>query len=452
MDVFIPFGPYLNRIPPLLLTFTFGFATQTYAHIGNVGLDSSSFFYKSNDRGTEATTFAASTEGDFHTRALEGKGDLSFYTFVDHKPELGINPKELYLSTASGALGGSQFTLGRKIFEWSKVDHTWNMMSLWSPRFTWDLVHPETVGMTGAFYEFKNKHAQFIFYASPISIPEMGTPTSESNHQIVSPNPLYVPPPSTLTVEGVPTHISYSLVVPSTRDILLRPNAAAKLKLQNEDGFWVSAGAGLLPINMIQMAAEPYLDTSSGTGDLHVNIRPQFPMRTITTIESGFDSPEKDWDLWFSGSYERPFQFQNKSNWLNPIITPTGILSAGSDVELTSNFWFNGGILFVREEPFHSTSTLTNVNVNLPSRFPIKQGMIIGGSWYFSDQTQSKASWTQDLVAQSHFVSLDFQHTFRTANLTVGTGADLFFTDTTSGWVGQYYGNDRIRGWMKYAF
>ena len=324
------------------------------------------------------------------------------------------------------------------------------MMSLWSPRFTWDQINPETVGNTGAFYEFKTPHVQVLVYGSPISIPEMGTPTKEENGKIVSSNPLWTPPPSQMVVMGAATNIHYSLITPPIQDILFRPNAAAKFKYTFDTGFWGSASAGVMPVHSIEYAAEPYLATT--TGDLNVNIRPQFPMRTIATIETGFESPEKDWNLWFSGSYERPFNYVNNPDYLNPAITPAGIFSAATNVQLTQNFWFNGGILYIREEAFHSTSTLTNVNVTLPSRFPLKQGVTVGGNWRFSDQTQSKLAWTQDLIEQSHFVSLDLQHSLRGTRLTVGVGADLFFTDTTSGWVGQYYGDDRMRGWLKYAF
>ena len=199
---------------------------------------------------------------------------------------------------------------------------------------------------------------------------------------------------------------------------------------------------------MIQEAAEPYY--SATNGQLNVNIRPEFPMRNINTVETGFDS--KDWDIWGSVSYEQPFNFENSSKWLNPIITPSTIVSVGTDVKLTQNFTFNGAALFVHEQPFTVASDLPAVDVSLPSRFPLKQGIKVGGNWKFSEVTEGNGSWIQDLLNQNHLVSFDVEHLIRKANVTLGAGGDIIIASSAAGWVGQYYGDDRLRGWLKYAF
>jgi hypothetical protein len=420
--------------------------------LGTVGVESSSFFYKGKGRGTSSTTFQADLTEEFDHRLFKGKANLQFYSFVTDQPEVGFESKELYISTNTGLVSGfGELTVGRKYVEWSKVDKSWDMMSLWSPRWTWDQLHPESIGMTGLFYQYDNQNFHFTLFGSPIAIPERGTAVKEENGNLVSSNPFWNPLPTELTVMGQPTKVNYTLQTPPLQDILLRPNVAVKGMYEFDGGYWVSASAGVLPVHIIQMAAEPYLD-SANTGDLKVNIRPQFPLRNIYTAETGYEAPNKDWALWFSTSYEQPFQFQNQSNWLNPIITPTSIVSAGSSIQVTSNFRFEGSALFIHEQPFNRSSTLPDVNVELPSRFPLKQGFKVGGNWRFNDQTQSNVSWTQDLLEQNHFVSADIQHYVRSVNVIVGGGADLFFNNSTKGWVGQYYGDDRVRGWVKYVF
>jgi hypothetical protein len=44
------------------------------------------------------------------------------------------------------------------------------------------------------------------------------------------------------------------------------------------------------------------------------------------------------------------------------------------------------------------------------------------------------------------------QHTIPDPRLTLGVGMDLILAQNTQGWIGHYYGDDRIRGWLKYAF
>lgn len=419
---------------------------------GSVGFESSSFFYKGKGRGTSSTFFEAELNGDFEKRFYKGVANLQVYTFIGDKPEIGAESKELYIATNTGLTSGlGELSVGRRYFEWSKVDRNWDMMSLWSPRWTWDQLHPETIGMTGIFYTFDSDRFHFTLFGSPIAIPERGTATKEENGNIVSNNPWWNPLPTEMNVMNVQTQLHYSLKTPPMQEILLRPNFSLKGLYDFENGFWVSGAAGVLPVHIIQMAAEPFLDSAT-TGDLRINIRPQFPLRNIYTAEFGYDSKSKDWNLWFSTSYEQPFQFENEKTWLNPIITPTSIVSAGTGIQLTSNFRFNGSVLFIHEQPFARASSLPDVNVELPSRFPLKQGFKVGGNMRFDDQTQSNLAWTQDLVEQNHFVSLDVQHEIRTTSIVLGAGADVFVNNSTKGWVGQYYGDDRVRGWLKYVF
>jgi hypothetical protein len=416
------------------------------------GFDSSSFLYSSDVRGTSSTTFEATLEDSFSSDWMVGKGDLQFYSFVDGNPSVGVESQELYLSTKPGALGNSQFTIGRKLYEWSKLDKVWNMMSLWSPRWTWDELHPELVGMTGLFYTYTTKNFQFIAFGSPLAIPERGTDTEAQNGKIVSSNPLQQPLPTTINVNGAQTSVNYSLDTPSLSSILFRPNFALRARYEFDSGYWISANSGVLPVNMVQLAAEPYLNTANNSGDIDVNIHPEFPMRNINTVETGYDA--RDWDIWGSVSYEQPFNFENNPLWLNPIITPSTIVSAGMDFKVTHNFTFTGAALYIQEQPFttSSSSELSGIDVALPSRFPLKQGIKVGGNWKFSELTESNFSWTQDLLYSTHLVSADIEHQFYKYKITAGLGLDLVLADTNQGYVGQYYGDDRFRGWLKYAF
>lgn len=420
---------------------------------GSLGFDTSSFFYKDQNRGTAATTFKASLQSEWNQKYAHEKAELSIYSFVNNNPEVGAESKELYVSTQRGMMGNHQFTLGRKIVNWSKVDETWNnVMSFWSPRFTWDPMYPETVGMTGAFYEFQTSRFEFTAFGSPIAIPERGTATEEKNGQIVSSNPFWKPLPSSIKIAGLeePAQVQYSLMMPNLQQLIMRPNFALKAKYKFQSGAWLSANTAILPVHMVQLAAEPYMDSSRGL--LQVNIRPQLPMRNLNTVEAGFNGSQNDWKLWFSASYEQPFRFENNPFWLNPIITPAVIASSGVQVEITSNFWVHGNFLYIKEEPFLRASSLPDVNVSLPSRFPLKQGILMGGDWNISDRVLLKANWIQDLIEKSHFVGTDLTYTIPHSGVALGGGADFVISQTNTGWVGQYYGQDRVRGWFKYVF
>ena len=417
---------------------------------GSVGFTSSSFLFESKIRGNSSTTFQSVLEDGWDSHYFRAEGDIRFYTFVQDRPSIGFESKELYLQTNPELLGASQITVGRKLFEWSKLDRNWTMMSLWSPRFTWDELHPELIGMTGLFYSLSTSNFELIAFGSPIAIPERGTLTEEKNNQIVSSNPFWKPLPTSTSVLGKPTALHYSLITPPMKEILIRPNFALHGKYSFDSGFWISANGGVLPVNMVQVSAEPFL-TASVDGDALVNIHPQFPMRNIYTAEAGFQNHV--FGLWTSLSYERPFHFTTDPFWVNPTVTPSSILSAGTDVKLSRKFSMNGAALMIQEQATQvNSNVLSQINVPLPTRFPLKQGLKVGGNWKFSDMTESNLTWIRDLINQNHFVSLDVEHSMRKSKVSVGAGADVILAESSKGWVGQYYGDDRLRGWLKYAF
>jgi len=247
---------------------------------GSAGIDSSSFFYKSDSRGVSSTTVEATVLMKRDSTIFHSEGDLSLYAFVTNTPSIGVESREFYVRTRPGLLGSLALTAGRKIVPWSKLDGTWRMMSLWSPRWTWDELHPQVVGLTGVFVSYSTSNLKATLFASPVSIPERGTPVSEQDGNIVSSNPFWKPLPATIKVLGADAPVRYNLIVPPMQDILFRPNFAARVRMDLDSGFFLSANSGVLPIHMVQMAAEPFLSTSGSVSTLNVNIRPQFPMRT----------------------------------------------------------------------------------------------------------------------------------------------------------------------------
>ena len=92
---------------------------------GSVGLDPSSFLYRANGRDTAATTFEASLGSQTDSKYVHAEGQADFYTFVNNKPQLGFEARNLYVSSQYGLFGDFQSTVGRRYYEWSKVDSEW---------------------------------------------------------------------------------------------------------------------------------------------------------------------------------------------------------------------------------------------------------------------------------------------------------------------------------------
>ncbi len=404
-----------------------GIIPSTTLALGTVGFESSSFMHTSSDRAVSASTFSGSIDGQFKNKIVKGEGSLNAYSFVTNKQSFTVESKEAYISTAPGLLGHHEFSVGRRVYKWNNVDDAWSQMSLWSPRFQWDALYPERIGLTGAFYNFESKRFTFTAYASPISIPERSSPIYEKDGTIQSDSPFFKPLPQTVNFQGVDKNVTYRLLMPGLQEILMRPAGAIRGEYRFDSGFYGNASSGIMPVHATQLAAEPYADVAD-TGDIRVDIRPQMAMRNLTTVEVGYKDPDSNWDLWLSGTVERPFRFENEPTWLNPVLTPSEIISGGSSAMLTSNFKFTGAFLFVQEEKYTKTGDLQDVNVDLPSRFPIKQAFQARGDLYLSWRTQANLIWVQDLIERNHWLGVNVQHRIPKMDLSVGAGVDMTFT------------------------
>src|SRR5690606_10564467 len=125
----------------------------------------------------------------------------------------GIELPEAYLGLPWGARGSLAF--GRKRVSWNRMDEIWEL-GVWQPRYRWDYLTPRSVGLTGFFAEIKPDNSWTLqLWASPLFVPERGTPLEFRDGMIRSPSPWFLNPPSELGVLGRPTPIRYSLEGPS---------------------------------------------------------------------------------------------------------------------------------------------------------------------------------------------------------------------------------------------
>jgi hypothetical protein len=417
--------------------------------LGTVGLESSSFLYSSDERASSAIAISASLDGEFESSILHGRADLLGFSFTTNRQSFTLESHEAYIATSRSLADEHEFTIGRRLFRWNHVDQVWSQMSLWTPRFNWDPIYPERIGLTGAFYRFQDKNVTFLLYGSPLSIPERGTPLFEQDGTIVSSSPFFKPLPTQIEVLGVQTDIRYQLINPSLRSILLRPNAAARMEYRDDSGLWASASVGVLPVHMPQLAAEPFLNSNA---EVQVNIRTQFPLRNLSTFEAGLKDDEDTWGLWISASRERPFRFSNDPAWINPVLNPSEIYSGGAHALITKDIRISGALLYINERAMGQSSALPNVNIDLPSRFPIKRAFQAKLEYAPTWRTDGSISWMRDILQKNNLVSLNISHRVPKSAITFGGGVDLTIVNTTKDFIGQYFADDRLRGWLRYAF
>ncbi|MBC7691856.1 MAG: hypothetical protein H7222_08800 [Methylotenera sp.] len=429
------------------------FSSQAMATTGFVRLESDGFLKRSDDRSNSTQTIVLGPEFSGQNRFVEGNADLQAIGYVTNKSTFTAESKNAYLATSTQLMPRHQLTLGRRQYDWSVVDDQWKM-GLWSPRFLWDPLRPEQIGLTGAFYTYQSQSWRVLAYASPLSIPERGFPTQQQDGRITSASPFYIEPFQKLQItenRSLPVH--YDLQYPAMSELLLNPGGAMQVRYGEKQGGWIQANYGILPILQPNLSIEPSIVLQSN--EVEVTVHPRILYHHVMTGETGFKN--RDFSLWSSVTGETPLQKQIPSSWVTIPIGPTLIVSAGAEANFRGGFKLNGSLFYLNETTPAQTDAAVDTS-SLQGRFEYKKAARLGAEWSGMTHLTYSTAWIADLEEKSNLMSFDLN--FRPkldASLVSGAwlinvGTDFFTSSTGTGHLGKYQGNDRVRGGVSYVF
>ncbi|MBU6375585.1 MAG: hypothetical protein KGQ59_06280, partial [Bdellovibrionales bacterium] len=155
---------------------------------------------------------------------------------------------------SSRRLAPLSFHLGRVLNPWSALDDTWKL-GIYQPRFIYDFLHPQQVGLLGGFVRFAGTDWRVTGFASPGFIPDRGLPVNVENGRIASIDPFFHAPISEVIYEGKNTPVAYSVNRPPLSQMLMRPAMGVSAQWGSDgDGLGVSASYAYKPINQILLA------------------------------------------------------------------------------------------------------------------------------------------------------------------------------------------------------
>lgn len=445
-----------KKYGPLFLITTIN---SPFAHaLGQFGMDASSFLKSADDHNNGALTLLVGLDlEESNAKFADAKVDLRAYTFLSDQTSFTIEALDAYIATSPRLTGEHQLSLGRRNYLWSRADQHWQM-GLWSPRFIWDPVKPETVGLVGLSYQFAPKNGfNWRVYASPIAVPERGYPFKEEEGKLVSASRFWNPLPSSVDLglgQSTATPIHYSLNLPPIMDMVARPNAAISLGYAREWGYWVNASYGYMPIHQPDITVDAFYDVSKGI--VRADLYPVFRMHHLMTFESGFR--QKRWQLWGSVSREIPVAESDPAQRSRVDIGASTIASVGAEVTLPLEISLQASTLNVWERPNQGKGTdLDEIELPLPTRFNYRRAYQAGLSWGGISPAQWDVKWIHDYGNQNHLISFDATYPSdakrkQGQHWTFNVGADIVPTDNDEGFIGDLRGNDRIRGKVTYEF
>jgi hypothetical protein len=269
----------------------FGFYSYSYLYAPNSGRDANFFsltgFYKGQ---TSGPTFQA-------------KGNFEGVAVVKPSTTWTIEAPEAYIGTSNELSETVQVKVGRELHHFSHLDEEFQM-GIWQPRFRWDYVHPETVGLAGMHVDVETKGFQFTAMGSPIYIPDRGVPIDFKNNGIYSIDPYFNSPATTIMYQGVATPVSYSLDRPTTSELLFHPGASALARVGESQGPWASAGYAFQPMNQLLYSYSWYDSVAVNNQGGQATLYPRVAYHQLMSFESGFEA--KSVGAWISELEDRP--------------------------------------------------------------------------------------------------------------------------------------------------
>lgn len=374
---------------------------------------------------------------------------------------------EAYLSTRN-SLGPIRFKLGRKLERWSRLDETWQL-GIFQPRFRWDYIRPEQVGLTGAFLSVDRPNFRFTAFGTPFFIPERGVNISASNGSLSSQSPWFIPPPSRITLVDRATPVQYTLQLPELRDIVLHGAAAGMMRIGGADGAFVSAAYAYKPMNQLLLAYDGSLvHTDAGAPVAEATVHPRILYHHLASLDIGYT--HRDFTGWISGLYDDPIRDVTSERWTTQEVTlargfsSTLDLRVGGEPETPTRLEVSYLRVWGGNAPDAGAFAKGSGSV-FDSRYPFQNALSVGIRGAFPTFTGSfvrKVSGSAKLIT-------DFAHPGNVLSTelliapeerwTVAFGVDVLgssspIDSSTAGsdFIGRYRANDRIHAGVSYAF
>lgn len=366
---------------------------------------------------------------------------------------------EIYAGT-SPRLGFARLSVGRKLEDWNLLDQRWSL-GIWQPRFRWDYLRPETVGLTGAFLTVERPVFRLVAFGSPLYVPERGAPMNvNGDGGFSSVSPWFIDPPTSMSIMGTPTPIAYRLALPSVQEVVSHPSAGVRTRIGEKEGLWGAGAYAYKPMNQLPLGFEGYYNHATGNAD--VTLHPRVAYHHVASLEAGFaGSPVGGW---VSVLNERPVRDVTPAAWTTQELSPSLAVSSSLDVDLVGkgeratrfdlSYLRQWGGTAPDAGPYATAG-----KSKFDSRYPYQNAVSVGLRGPLPGRRVDLASRVlYDLGHEGTVFSADVR--FRPhRSWQIGVGADILSSPAADrgslpaeDFIGRYRANDRVHTGVTYAF
>ena len=231
-----------------------------------------------------------------------------------------------YLNVSQLFWKQNSLTVGRKKMVWSEIDEAYGL-GMYQPNFTWNVLQPESQGLTGLFLNLEAKDTPVpvgaVFFASYLFVPDQGASYEIKDGKFEGSSPYFRTPPTQAEVNGQNDKIVYNLQRPKTEEIIFSRSFGAKGYLGNqEDGFYGQVAYADKPANQLTLGFQGVITTNNS---LAVDILPA--MYNHRLLSSDVQYTISGFSLGLSAMQENISTPKYSSEWTYPIYTNSQLFS-----------------------------------------------------------------------------------------------------------------------------
>src|SRR6185503_4140199 len=133
----------IRKTAVLAASLALGMTPALSAHgAGGIHLLTSGFLKTSDDRPSASSTLLVDPKFEKSGEYVSARIDLQAMAYLNDSTSFTLEARDAYVATSRRLMPLHQFTLGRRHFDWSRADESWQL-GVWTPRFNWDPFQPE---------------------------------------------------------------------------------------------------------------------------------------------------------------------------------------------------------------------------------------------------------------------------------------------------------------------
>ncbi len=197
-------------------------------------------------------------------------------------------------------------TFGRKKDRWSLLDSFWEL-GTWQPQYRWDYLRPEEQGLVGLFLEIPTESVRFLFFVSPLYVPESGASYRLRDGKLVSSSPWFFEPTEQIAVNKGLANVRYTPNIPPIEEVIRQGSFGGSIEAgARSAGLWARSSYIYKPRNQLALPFTGNLNVS-GTGSfVDVQLYPKVPFHHLASLDFGFKGEK--FSLWMSNLYDKPIE------------------------------------------------------------------------------------------------------------------------------------------------